>query len=188
MGKIKVLLEAAETCKNNPAYGKKIQEQAAALQNKLDGLEDTADQSIAYGLGEPYYALYDLVGKVKEEWKPVTFMGTEDEKKTVDKLIDEIDAIGTDYSAKINDITRLKKTYDELSTDAAQLVKLQHYVSNRDVLLEASAQAESINARVGALIAAIDALPSAPSLADEGQVNALRAEYAALPAAQQAMI
>lgn len=188
VGKIKALLAAAETCKNNPAYGKKIQEQAIALQNKLDRLEDTADQSIAYGLGEPYYALYDLVGKVKEEWKPVTFMGTEDEKNTVDKLINEIDAIGTDYSAKINDIIRLKKTYDELSTDAAQLVKLQHYVSNRDVLLEASAQAESINARVGALIAAIDALPSAPSLADEGQVNALRAEYAALPAAQQAMV
>lgn len=188
VGKIKKLLAAAEECKNNPASGKKIQEKALALQNGLDGLEDTADSSIAYGLGEQYYTLYDLVGKVKEGWKPVTFMGTEDEKNIVDKLMGDIDAIGTDYAAKLNDIIRLKKTYDELSTDAAQLARLQHYVANADVLLEASAQAEKINGTAAALITAIEALPSTPALSDEGRVNAVKAEYDALPAAQQAMV
>jgi hypothetical protein len=146
LDKVEKLLEKAKEIKINPI----IQKQIDAQREKLEELYNK-NSGNALGMGEDYYALYDLVGLADESWKPNTFMGTEEEKKEVEDVIKQIEEISNieklTYADKAK-VEAAKSAYDRLKRVRVEgkevgMTLLQHYVNNSYILDEAIAFIES---------------------------------------------
>lgn len=146
LDKVEKLLAKAKEVKTNPI----IQKQIDAQREKLEELYNK-NFGNALGMGEDYYALYDLVGLADESWKPNTFMGTEEEKKEVEDVIKQIEEISDikklTYADKAK-VESAKSAYDRLKRvrvpgKEVGMTLLQHYVNNSYVLDEAIAFIES---------------------------------------------
>lgn len=176
VSKVNTLLAEARKCTDDSHYGQKISDGIEALTEALGGKTSGA----AIGCGEAYYALYDLVGKVIDGWKPNTFMGTEDEKAEVESVIEKIDAISNaETSEKVEAILAAQDAYEALGS---QRTLLSHYVKNADILEEYVAE----YANVLAVIEAIDNLPEIATTEAEAAIQQANALYEALTEAEKA--
>ncbi|WP_346896312.1 hypothetical protein [Clostridium sp. UBA7503] len=146
LDKVEKLLEKAKEIKTNPILQKQIDSQRETLEELYN-----KNSGNALGMGEDYYALYDLVGLADESWKPNTFMGTEEEKQEVEDVIKQIEEI-----SNIEKLTYADKAKVEAAKSAFFRLKrvrvegkevgsilLQHYVNNSYILDEAIAFIEN---------------------------------------------
>jgi hypothetical protein len=146
LDKVEKLLEKAKEIKTNPILQKQIDEQREKLEELYN--KNSGD---ALGMGEDYYALYDLVGLADESWKPNTFMGTEEEKQEVEDVIKQIEEISNIEKLTYVDKAKVeaaKSAYDKLKRVRVEgkevgMTLLQHYVNNGYILDEAIAFIES---------------------------------------------
>ena len=175
LDKINTLIEEAQKLEKDSIFGKEITNRVEKLKADLKEKSD----NMVYGLGEQYYELYDLVGKVNDDWKPDTFMGTETEKAAVEAVIEKIDSIETVTPDKITQsISEARKAYNELKE---KRMLLTHYVTNDYVL----SKYEEDYKNVITVINAIDALPDTATLADEAAIDAADELYKALSEQEQ---
>ena len=176
VSKVNTLLAEARKCTDDSHYGQKISDGIEALTEALGGKTSGA----AIGCGEAYYALYDLVGKAVDGWKPNTFMGTEAEKAEVEAVIEKIDAItNAEASKKAEAILAAQDAYEALGS---QRTLLSHYVKNADILEEYVAE----YANVLEVIEAIDNLPETATTEAEAAILQAKALYDALEEAEKA--
>lgn len=140
LDKVEKLLNKAKEIKADKAIQDQIDEKVA----KLQGLYDN-NSGNALGMGEDYYALYDLVGLADESFKLDTFMGTEEEKAEVEAVINQIGEISEieklTYADKAK-VEAAKSAYDRLKRvrveGKSESTLLQHYVENSYILDEAT--------------------------------------------------
>ena len=176
VSKVNTLLAEARKCTGDSHYGQKISDGIEVLTEALG--EKTSGAAI--GCGEAYYALYDLVGKAVDGWKPNTFMGTEAEKAEVEAVIEKIDAItNAEASKKVEAILAAQDAYEALGS---QRTLLSHYVKNADILEEYVAE----YANVLEVIEAIDNLPETATTEAEAAILQAKALYDALEEAEKA--
>ncbi len=154
----------------------------SALESKLG---DATGSGIAYGMGQEYYALQDAMYEVDPSLRKGYWICDEtqwDKLNGINDLTETLATEGADSYAKyVAEISQAKADYDALGKDNAEdKSRLQGYVADAALLESAYAQVQEIMTAVQPVIDAINALPGAPSLAIEGQVNAAWASYGAL--------
>ena len=118
--------------------GKGTDKQNAALQKAYDAAVAVKDKTS--GFATEYFNLQTAAKAIGgADIAPSCRMCSKETGKTIDKLISDIDKIGTVTLDKEDDIKVLKKTYDELPTDVSKI-----YVTNIDVLTAAIDKVEQL--------------------------------------------
>lgn len=177
--KVKELIakaEALDTSKADAAAVASMNDAVTSLKNSLGG----ADNGIAYGLGEQYYALQDAMYAVDPSLRKGYWICTIAEGDSIKQINETIKNLSPDSATipdykNAADILEAYENYQELGKDSKEdKTRLQGYVENYE-LLEKAYQLLLEEGGLDAIekvLAAIDALKEPASLANKAEIEA----------------